>query len=60
MDGVTGSTQEIIKSRYGHTVHELMLYTNGTALVILTPIVVYFDQLNPGIAFCMENRQIAM
>ncbi len=60
MDGVTGSTQENIKRAYKHTMHEMMLYTNFCALVILTPMVILLDQLNSGIVFCMNNPHIAM
>ncbi len=58
MDGVTGSAQENLKRAYKHTMHEMMLYSNVVALVILTPAVLLTNQLMPGIIFCMNNPSI--
>ncbi len=60
MDGVTGSAQENIKRMYRHTMHEMMLYTNLVALFLLTPAVLFMDQLQSGIIFCINNPYIFM
>jgi UDP-galactose transporter B1 len=60
LDGVTGSTQDNLKRKYKHSVHEMMFYMNLMALLILTPAALVTGQAVSGTVFCLANPAVLM